>query len=75
MAKVFNIKEIVHYRILAIESALVTVFSFLSLLVNVAVLLHLWPFSDYFECAFLTATTGMPLFVGVASSALTAFLR
>ena len=75
VANIFNIKEIVHYRILAMESALVTMFSFLSLVLNIVLLMDVSPFSKNFECAFLSATTGIPLYVGVVSSALTALFR
>ena len=75
VSKVYNIRDIVHYRILAIESATVCFFSLLSCILNVSITLDLNPFSDGYKCAFLTVTTGIPLFIGVVSSALTAFFR
>ena len=75
VCKVYNVRDIVHYRILAIESAVVCIFSLLSLILNVLISLDSEPFSASYKCAFLCITTGVPLFIGVTSSALTAFFR
>ena len=76
VCRVYNIREIVYYRILALESLLITLFSTLSFVANVLSLVgYVRTDKEAWSCAIVCGTATMSVMIGMVCSALASFYR
>ena len=74
--RVYNIREIVYYRILALESLLITLFSTVSFIANVLSLVgYVKTDKEAWSCAIVCGTATMSVMIGMVCSALASFYR
>ena len=76
VCRVYNIRQIVYYRILALESLLITLFSTLSFIANVLSLVgYVRTDKEAWSCAIVCGTATMSVMIGMVCSALASFYR
>ena len=76
VARIYNIRNIVYYRILATESISVTLLSLISFIVNLLHLLgHVEAHQESWSCALLCGTTTVSVVIGLTCSAMASFYR
>lgn len=76
VCRVYNIREIVYYRILALESLLITLFSTLSFIANILSLVgYVRTDKEAWSCAIVCGTATMSVMIGMVCSALASFYR